>query len=84
MPQSLLGFGFRRHSAVAQVWARHLREEALERVKPRAVLWREDLTKAALCPRGESLFGLLGHMHRLIVQDDLGSRYQKDRPRGAS
>lgn len=71
MPQSLLGFGFRSHSDVAQARARHLREEALDQVEPGAVLWREDEAKAALGPRGEPLFGLLGHMRRLIVQDDL-------------
>jgi hypothetical protein len=70
MPQSLLGFGFRSHSDVAQARARHLREEALDQVEPGAVLWREDEAKAALSPSDEPLFGLLGHMRRLIVQDD--------------
>jgi hypothetical protein len=70
MPQSLLGFGFRSHSDVAQVRARHLREEVLDQVEPRAVLRREEETEAALSPSGEQLFGLLGHTHRLLVKDD--------------
>jgi hypothetical protein len=69
MPQSLLGFGFRSHSDVAQARARNLREEALDQVEPRAVLRREEEAEAALSPSGEQLFGLLGHMHRLIVKD---------------
>jgi hypothetical protein len=70
MPQSLLGLGFRSHSDVAQARARHLREEALDQVEPRAVLRREEEAEAALSPSGEQLFCLLGNMHRLIVRDD--------------
>jgi hypothetical protein len=71
MPQSLLGFGFRSHSDVAQARARHLREGALDQVEPGAVLWREDEAKAALSPSGEPFFWSPRTLRRLIVQDDL-------------
>ena len=70
MPQSLLGFGFRSHSDVAQARSRHFREEALDQVEPRAVLRREVAAEAALSPSVGQLFGFRGDMHRLIVKDD--------------
>lgn len=70
----LFEFGFRSHPDAAQDRARHLREEALDQVEPGAVLWREDEAEAALTLGGEPFVGFLGHVRRMIVQDDLDRR----------
>src|ERR1700733_315133 len=55
----LLEFGFRSHPDVTQDRARHLREEAFDQVKPRAMLWREHKAEAALALSGEPFLGFL-------------------------
>ena len=67
----LLEFGFRSHPNASQDRARHLREEAFDKIKPGAVFWSEDESKAAVALSGEPVVGFLGHVRRMIVQDDL-------------
>jgi len=57
-----LEFGFRSHPDTTQDGARHLREEALDQVEPRAVLWREDEAETALTLGGKPCVGFLGHV----------------------
>ena len=63
----LFEFGFRSHPDAMQDGARHLREEALDQVEPRAMLWREHEAEAALALCGKPLVGLLRHVRRMIV-----------------
>src|ERR1700728_166728 len=67
----LLEFGLRRHPDVTQYRAHHLREEALNQVEPGAMLWREHEAEAALALCGKPFVGLLRHVRRMIVQNDL-------------
>src|SRR5208337_533965 len=62
------------YANAAQDRACHLREEAFDQVEPGAVLWREDEAEAAITLSGEPLVGCLGHMRRMIVQDNLDRR----------
>src|SRR6201998_4828379 len=67
----LLEFSFRSHPDATQDGARHFREEALDQVEPGAMLWREHEAEAALALCGKPLVGLLRHVRRMILQNDL-------------
>jgi len=63
-----------RHADVAQDRAGELGEEALDEVKPGAVLGREGEREAARRLSGEPGLGFSGDVRRVVVQDQLDRR----------
>jgi hypothetical protein len=68
---SIREFLFGRDADVTQHRARHLREGALDRIEPGAVLRGEDEGEAPLGSGGKPSPGFLGNVGRVIVEDEL-------------
>src|ERR1700733_9796502 len=45
--------------------------KTFDQAEPGTVVWREDKCRIAITLSGEPLIGFLGHMRRMIVQQDL-------------
>ena len=71
---ALLEFLFRCNTDVAQDGTGKLGKEALDKIKPGAVLGREGEFEAAGGLLGEPSFGFLGDVRGVIVEDQLDRR----------